>query len=322
MKDFKDKVAVITGAASGIGRALAERCVLAGTSRLVGGILLLVLSLTAATAGGESQDKPGAPAEQYQALLKEYQEASSSGRTLSDEERRKFVGRVYKLRNELALRFLELAEKHPEDPIALDALMQAVWQVNSTPWPVELVGEDSARARAFALLQRDHIRSEKLGSVCQRIAFGFCKEYETFLRAVLEKSPHREVRAQACLALGHFLSSRLQRLDLVKEEPELAREFAGLFGKDYLEELQRQDRGRATREAEALFEQVAEKYGDVKSTGSGTFGEKARAELFEIRHLVVGKEAPDIEGEDQNGKRFKLSDYRDKVVLLDFWSEY
>lgn len=26
MKDFKDKVAVITGAASGIGRALAERC--------------------------------------------------------------------------------------------------------------------------------------------------------------------------------------------------------------------------------------------------------------------------------------------------------
>ena len=30
MKDFKDKVAVITGAASGIGRALAERCVQEG----------------------------------------------------------------------------------------------------------------------------------------------------------------------------------------------------------------------------------------------------------------------------------------------------
>ena len=43
--------------------------------------------------------------------------------------------------------------------------------------------------------------------------------------------------------------------------------------------------------------------------------------LHEIRHLSVGKEAPDIEGEDQDGKRFKLSDYRGKVVLLDFWSE-
>jgi peroxiredoxin len=32
--------------------------------------------------------------------------------------------------------------------------------------------------------------------------------------------------------------------------------------------------------------------------------------------------APDIEGEDQDGVRFKLSDYRGKVVLLDFWSEY
>ena len=28
---------------------------------------------------------------------------------------------------------------------------------------------------------------------------------------------------------------------------------------------------------------------------------------------------PDIEGEDQDGQRFKLSDYRGKVVLLDIW---
>jgi peroxiredoxin len=47
---------------------------------------------------------------------------------------------------------------------------------------------------------------------------------------------------------------------------------------------------------------------------------RAGAELFAIRHLGVGKVAPDIEGEDQDGKRFKLSDYRGKVVLLDFWS--
>ena len=45
------------------------------------------------------------------------------------------------------------------------------------------------------------------------------------------------------------------------------------------------------------------------------------SELFEIRHLRVGKEAPDIEGADQDGQSFKLSDYRSKVVLLDFWSE-
>jgi cytochrome oxidase Cu insertion factor (SCO1/SenC/PrrC family) len=59
----------------------------------------------------------------------------------------------------------------------------------------------------------------------------------------------------------------------------------------------------------------------VKLPG-GTVAERAEAELFEIRHLAVGKEAPEIEGEDQDGRRFKLSDYRGKVVLIDFWSEY
>jgi hypothetical protein len=274
-----------------------------------------VLSLSAADGG-----RQGTPAEQYRALLKQYQNASSGGAP-SDEERLKLVGRVFQLRNKLAQRFVELAEKNPREPIALDALMQAVWQVNTTPWPVEVAGKDSARARAFALLQRDHIRSDKLGLVCQRICHGFCKEYETFLRMVLTKNPHRQVQGQACLALAHFLSNRLQRLDLVREQPELAREFEGLFGKDYLQDLLRQDRTQATREAEAFFEQAAEKYGDVKLAGGGTVGKKAKAELFEIRHLSVGKEAPDIEGEDQDGKRFKLSDYRGKVVLLDFWHQ-
>lgn len=66
----------------------------------------------------------------------------------------------------------------------------------------------------------------------------------------------------------------------------------------------------------------AREYGDVKMPDGVTVGETARAALFEIRHLVVGKEAPDIEGEDQDGQRFRLSDYPGKVVLLDFWSEY
>jgi cytochrome oxidase Cu insertion factor (SCO1/SenC/PrrC family) len=33
----------------------------------------------------------------------------------------------------------------------------------------------------------------------------------------------------------------------------------------------------------------------------------------------VGDEAKDISGEDVDGKAFKLSDYRGKVVVLDFW---
>ena len=60
----------------------------------------------------------------------------------------------------------------------------------------------------------------------------------------------------------------------------------------------------------------------MKLPDGETVAEKAEPELFGVRHLSVGKVAPDIDGVDQDGVKFKLSDYRGKVVLLDFWSEY
>ena len=44
--------------------------------------------------------------------------------------------------------------------------------------------------------------------------------------------------------------------------------------------------------------------------------------MFEIRNLAIGKVAPDIAGEDVEGVRFKLSDYRGKVVVIDFWGDW
>jgi hypothetical protein len=302
-------------------------------NRIVGGSLALGLGVLGFAAECQAQHKPATPAEQYQAILKESQDrynashkeyvaSAPKGSMPSEERRMEFVGRAYKIRYEQAARLVALAEKYPKDPIALDALIEAVWQVNTVPWPVELVGRDAARGRAFSLLERDHIRSDKLGPLCDRVSYGLCAEYETFLRAVLERNPKKEIQAQACLALAHFLNSRLQRLDLVLEQPWLAKEFADLYGREYLERLRRQDRTQAIREAETLFERAMRNYGDMKMPDGETIFEKAEAELFEIRHLSVGKVAPDIEGEDQDGVRFRLSDYRGKVVLIDFWSEY
>jgi hypothetical protein len=287
--------------------------------RVAGGILVLLLGLSVVLAADEGRDKPATPAEQYQALRKEYQTAGSEGGG-SDEDRKKIIARVEKLRDSLARRFLELAETYRTDPIGVDALIQAVWMVNHNAFPAG--GKDSPGGKALTLLLRGHVRSDRLGPICLRIASGFRGEYETFLRTLLGRNPHKPVRALACLALAPLLNNRLQRLDQIQEQPELAREYEGLFGQDYLTELRRQDRATVSREIEALFEQAAGKYGDEKVLFAGTVAEKAKAELFELRHLRVGQEAPDIEGEDQDGKRFKLSDYRGKVVLLDFWHQF
>ncbi|MEW6161300.1 MAG: redoxin domain-containing protein, partial [Verrucomicrobiota bacterium] len=74
-------------------------------------------------------------------------------------------------------------------------------------------------------------------------------------------------------------------------------------------------------QSEKLFESVVEKYADVPHW-RGTLGDAAKAELFELRHLAIGKVAPEIEGEDLDGNRFKLSEYRGKVVVLDFWGDW
>ena len=285
------------------------------------GTIVLVLGVSVALAAHEPQDMPVTPARQYQSLLKEREQLPDElSKAKTAEERTKLRERLLSL----PLRFLKLAEKNPKDPVALKALIQTVALVNSTAFPA--TGKDTPGDRALALLRRDHVRSDKLGPVCQQIVFGFHKSHETFLRAVLERNPHRKVQALACLSLAQFLTDRMYRLDVLRDQdkPDLAQRYHRVFGKDFIKELQRQDRAAVAKEAEALFARAAEKYGDVKIPvtyfgSGGTVGEKAKAELFRIRRLAVGKQAPEIKGEDQDGKRFKLSDYHGKVVLLDFW---
>ena len=47
----------------------------------------------------------------------------------------------------------------------------------------------------------------------------------------------------------------------------------------------------------------------------------ARKELGALESLMVGRTVPDIVGEDLDGKPFRLTDYRGKVVVLDFGSQ-
>ena len=47
--------------------------------------------------------------------------------------------------------------------------------------------------------------------------------------------------------------------------------------------------------------------------------EEAAEAMVELKKLAIGSVAPEIDGFDVDGVSFKLSDYRGKVVLLDFW---
>ena len=109
-----------------------------------------------------------------------------------------------------------------------------------------------------------------------------------FRRREYDESPHREVRRQAAYWLARFLSRQANVARSAQTRPEPA----GLDA-----------------EAERIFGHVAEVYGDVairdKDSRYQTVGAAARAYLRQHRELAVGRPAPEIDGEDLDGVRFK-----------------
>src|SRR5947208_9621182 len=285
------------------------------------GVLLgFVLSGERASFAAENETKAATFAEQLQSIQKQFGETAYAYFNTNDAERKQTIVRLDKL----TLACLALAEKNPADPQALDALVQVVsqeyWLENYSLQAG--FGKDDPQAKAIELMLEHHLQSDKLSEACRRVQFCFRQECETFLRTVLEKSPHREVQGTACLRLAQFLVNRREKIGLLKDQPELTTRYEGLYGKDYIDRLRRQDRDEAIKEAETFYERADKEISDVKVPWGGTVGEVARTELFEMRNLAVGKTAPEIASEDQDGKSFKLSDYRGKVVLLYFWSEF
>lgn len=75
--------------------------------------------------------------------------------------------------------------------------------------------------------------------------------------------------------------------------------------------------GRA--EAETLLQRIEKEFGGADDFIGMSGKQFAAGARHEINALRVGQVAPDFEISDQDGVRFQLSDYRGRIVLLDFW---
>jgi thiol-disulfide isomerase/thioredoxin len=75
--------------------------------------------------------------------------------------------------------------------------------------------------------------------------------------------------------------------------------------------------------AAPVFEELAKQYGDL-AKGYTTYGELADAyrNPHAAKDLEVGKAAPEIVGRSPDGKAMKLSDYKGRVVVVDFFGDW
>lgn len=252
------------------------------------------------TPKGKAETKPAAktPADEFKALVNEVQSAQqkiiAQYRAAKTQEERNKLIEEFRRNDQYAERFLGLANKAPKSETAFNAL---VWVVTNVQGQGQREG--GIVDQAVADLIRDHIDNPKLGMVCQRLQYAQSKSAEHLLRTALAKSPNHEVQAYACAGLAGYLKNK-------------AEESAGIAAAEQAKML---------AEAEKLYAEVGEKYADVKDR-RGSLAESAKGALFELRHLGIGKQAPEIAGDDIDGKPFKLSDYRGKVVVLDFWGNW
>jgi len=58
---------------------------------------------------------------------------------------------------------------------------------------------------------------------------------------------------------------------------------------------------------------------DVAENGKGPYAARARGTITRLTKLQIGMVAPDFATADVDGNKFSLSDFRGKVVVLDFW---
>lgn len=247
---------------------------------------LVVLTLLATFAG--SAHRGGDPAQRLAELEKRFQEEREGwtefrkqARTL---EERAEVNASFP-RAEYAAEYTAIAEAAKGTEVAAQA-WYGLFRLGLITEERELF------ARGLEPLLTEHVKSPVIGSLMSALIYG-APEWtvpaaQDALRKIIVGTDSKDLRSEALVELAMMVG-----LDASLGE-----------------------KGRA--EALELLGRIEREYGDAdfNAMNGREFAAGAR---FEIEKLNVGMVAPDFEITDQEGARFKLSDYRGRVVVLDFW---
>lgn len=252
--------------------------------------LMIVLLLTpfVRAQNDQKKDKPKSAQEQFDALIAELEKArAEAGKEIraakANADKEKIQAEFMKKLQAMTPRMLELAEKNPKEAVSGEALL----------FVISLAPEGPEQNKAISLLLKN--QGDRVPEACMMLAQSGNPQGQAFFKAVLEqKEASNKAKGYATLGLASIAQRKLEGSDA--NSPEAA---------------------KLSKEAEDLYESILKNFRDVKDIVGA-----AESELFVIRNLSIGKVAPDIEGVDSDGKPFKLSDYKGKIVVLDFWATW
>jgi S1-C subfamily serine protease/peroxiredoxin len=208
----------------------------------------------------------------------------TQARTLNDRQRLLTLAPARRTATQL----FALAKANPKSKKAYQALMMCLTLAD------EFFPASAARSMVKDVtdtLLRDHISEETLGLTAMFLLEVDSPEARSFLDQVSRQSPHKKVQGMTCFALA---------MSMINNEPGTQRE---------------------RDQVVALLERVVKEFSDLP-LGRAKLGALAEPMLFQQKYLGVGCKAPEIVGRDVDGTEFKLSDFRGKVVMLDFFADW
>ncbi len=201
---------------------------------------------------------------------------------------------------------LAKARAHPGDAANVAALVAMIEDPSAS---------SEVRVEAIELMLKDHADDPAMprvrGQVVAWMAGTEGGRPEAFLRGAVDRAGAGEAKARATLDLARFLrrrgDHRLQEywIDVRPGQadapgaPPSTHEATAAADAD---------------EADRLLRSLDDDGGPVAA--------EARAERDEMANFGLGKVAPEIVGEDLDGRPLRLSDYRGRVIALVFWGDW
>jgi thiol-disulfide isomerase/thioredoxin len=224
-------------------------------------------------------------------------------------------------------KIFQLAKQEPQSETALDMFG---WILMNRRVQIHTLYTNALQS--IELLDAYHAANPNIAKICRRLGNFSDSTFQPltdFLQKAANKNPNRDVRGQATLALARLTKDKASILVDWESDTNSSNSWFEKHKNFILEEEKNGGAKAASLEAENFYHIVLNKYANcptLQPTNAfqlkSTLGELAKIELFELEHLTVGKTAPELEGEDIDGQKLKLSDYRGKIVVLSFWASW
>ena len=160
---------------------------------------------------------------------------------------------------------------------------------------VGFYGDSETSSAAFNAIMKHHLDHKDIGKILSIAPRRVTPAYEAIVKEVV-KNGEGDDQVQAAISLAKYIPLRDGKLD------------RSALNDEELADLEKES--KSLRELLGSFD------------GDSELHKKAQDELFVLENLTVGAKAMNIVGTDLEGEEFKLSDYRGKIVFLDFWGDW